>query len=329
MVVTGATGFLGKKVVFALKSLGYLPIALGRNSFIGKQFEQAGIPFISIDLSHRDQMIKAFHGADLAINSAGLSSIWGSKSDFYEANVMGVQNVIDACQLNGIKRLVHISTPSLYFDYQNQLNLTELSPLPKKLVNEYARSKRLGEDLIQDAFSSGLSTVVLRPRGIFGPGDTTIFPRILSAMEKGQLPLINNGEAVMDVTYVDNVADAIILALERENIDGQIYNITNDEPKTFLELLTLLCEKVAIPLKTRNVSFVKAYAAAKIVESIYRMLQIKKEPPLTCYSVGLVSTSMTFDITKAKLELGYKPRVSIEDGFDAFANFWRVPCKKR
>jgi nucleoside-diphosphate-sugar epimerase len=313
-------------LVYTLKRLKYSPIALGRNRSIGELFIPDGIPFISVDLTNREETIEAFRGADYVIHCAGLSSVWGAKSEFHKANVMAVKHVIEACQIHHIKRLIHISTPSLYFDYQDKYNLTECDLLPKTCVNDYASSKKEGENLVQQAFHRGLPIVILRPRGIFGPGDTTIFPRILSAMDRKMLPLINEGKSVMDITYVDNVVDAIILAMHARNIEGQVYNITNDEPKSFIELLQLLSEKMQLPLKTRNISFKKAYYSAKVVECVYRLLRLKKEPPITCYGVGLVAKSMTFDINKAKKELGYQPRVSIEEGLDAFAAWWRAPC---
>ncbi len=313
-------------MIYALKRLNYSPIALGRNRSIGEQFAQDAIPFISVDLTNREETIKAFDGIDYVIHCAGLSSIWGPKSAFIKANVVSVEHVIEACQIHHIKRLVHISTPSLYFDYQDKYNLTESDIFPKKFVNDYASSKKAGEDLIQKAFCKGLPTVILRPRGIFGLGDTSIFPRILSAMEQKILPLINEGKAVMDITYIDNVVDAIILAIQAQNIEGQSYNITNDEPKTFIELLQLLSDKTQLPLKTRNISFKTAYYTAKILEGFYRLLRLKNEPPITCYGVGLVSKSMTFDISKAKKELGYQPKVSINEGLETFADWWRAQC---
>lgn len=325
IIVTGATGFLGKKVVHALKKKKYSPIALGRNRLIGEQYTQADIPFISVDLTNREETIEAFDGGvDYVIHCAGLSSVWGPKSAFIEANVVAVKNVIEACQMHYIKRLVHISTPSLYFDFQDKYDLNESDSFSKKFVNDYASSKKAGEDLIQNAFYQGLPTVTLRPRGIFGPGDTSIFPRILSAMEKRMLPLINEGNALMDITYIDNVVDAIVLAIEAKHVEGQTYNITNDEPKAFIELLRLLSDKLQIPLKTRNVSFNTAYYSAKMIEGVYRLLRLKSEPPITCYGVGLVSKSMTFDIKKAKKELGYRPKVSIDEGLEIFANWWRA-----
>lgn len=329
IIVTGATGFLGKRVVDILKSLNYSPIALGRNPSIGEQFVSDGIPFISVDLTNREKAIEAFAGADYVIHCAGLSSVWGAKSDFNNANVIGVKHVIEACKIHNIKRLVHISTPSLYFDYRDNYNLTESNPLPKVSVNDYATSKKEGENLIQNAFRSGLSTVILRPRGIFGPGDTAIFPRIISAMQRKMLPLINEGRALMDITYIDNVVEAIILSLQVKNVDGNIYNITNDEPKSFFELLQLLSEKMQLELKTTNISFNKAYCFAKFMEVFYRMFRLKKEPPITCYGVGLVAKSMTFDISKAKLQLGYQPKLSINEGLDVFTAWWRTQCTQK
>lgn len=324
VAVTGATGFLGKKVVYALKRLNFCPIAFGRNRSLGSTFIEDDIPFISVDLTDREEVVKLFEGVDYVIHCAGLSSVWGAKSDFIQTNVVAVENIVEACQAHAIKRLVHVSTPSLYFDYKDKFDLNESAPLPRKFVNHYASSKKMGENIIEKAYVDGLQTVVLRPRGIFGPGDTSIFPRILRAMEKGSLPLINGGQALMDITYVDNVVDAIILAMQVQNVDGYSYNITNDDPRTFIELLELLSDKLHMPLKTKNVSFNSAYYSAKVMEGIYSILCVKREPPITCYGVGLVSKSMTFDIAKAKNELGYHPKVSIDDGLDRFADWWRT-----
>ncbi len=323
IVVTGATGFLGKKLVYTLKAMNLNPVALGRNQSIGNQFINDGIPFLSLDLTDKEKTISAFTDAEYVINCAGLSSVWGAQSEFTKANVVAVKNVIEGCQINGIKRLIHISTPSLYFDYSDRYDLTEESPLPSRFVNNYAQSKKEGEVLIQEAHYMGLPTVILRPRGIFGPGDTAIFPRILTAMKKNKLPLIEQGRALMDITYVDNVVDSIILAMESENIEGQIYNITNGEPRTFINLLQMLSGKLEIPLRTKNISFRSAYYSSLLIESLYRAFRIKKEPPITCYGVGLVSKSMTFDIRKAQKELGYAPKISIEKGMDIFALWWR------
>lgn len=322
--VTGATGFLGKAVVFKLKALGHHPFTIGRNRSIGQTFTDKQIPFISLDLTCRYEVLKNFEGADVVINCAGLSSVWGKKSEFHKANVDAVSNVIEACHLHQVRKLVHISTPSIYFNSQDRFNLTENSPLPDQFINDYASSKKEGEDLVQGAFEDGLSTTILRPRGIYGPGDTALFPRLLKAIEKKMLPLINEGNALMDITYVDNVVDAIILAMENNSItNGQAYNITNDDPKTFAYLMELLSAKMNIPFKGKHIPYWKAHAAASIMEMTYRLLRITKEPPLTCYSVGLLAKSMTFDISRAKNELGYRPQVSIEEGFDIFTSTLR------
>lgn len=326
IIVTGATGFLGKRIAFRLKELGHHVVGLGRNHEAGKVLTDALISFVNVDLTHKDETIAALNGAEWVVHSAGLSSVWGAPLAFQSANVTAVENILEGCFHNGVKRIVHISTPSLYFDFQHKFNITESDPLPQTFVNHYAASKKRGEELVQKAAENDLETVILRPRGIFGPGDTSIFPRILSAMKRNNLPLIDEGKALMDITYVDNVVDAVVLALNTDRAKGQVYNITNDQPLTFKELLRLLSDKLNIPLNTKNISFNKAYYSALAIEWLFRVLRLKSEPPITSYGVGLVSKSMTFDITKAKQELNYKPNISIEQGFDFFAKWWNSSC---
>ncbi len=326
IAVTGATGFLGKKVVERLARSGRTVLALGRNKAIGEQLITIGIPFKSVDLTNKAEVILALKHAKAIIHCAGLSTVWASKSEFEQANVLAVEHVLEAAKMHQIDKLVHISTPSIYFDYTPKLQLTENSPLPKQFVNEYAHSKWLGEQLVRQAALGGLPAIILRPRGLFGPGDTALFPRVLKALKRNMLPLINGGEAIIDLTYIENVVDAALLALEAKSAQGQAYNITNDEPQTFRELLQQLSSCIGLSFKTKRVSYRKAYAAAKVLESVYRLLGLRTEPPLTCYGVGLVSTSMTFDISKAKNELQYKPAYTIQDGFQAFSSWYKACC---
>lgn len=327
VIVTGATGFLGKRLVYKLRDTGYQPIAMGRNQTVGDQLVKDDIPFVPIDLTNRCDVIESLRGADQIVHCAALSSVWGKEEEFYRANVAAVSHILEACRINGVEKLIHISTPSVYFDYKDKYDIKETDPLPSTFVNAYAKSKKDAEDLVNQACAKGFSTIILRPRGIFGPGDTSLFPRLLTAMNNQGLPLINGGKALMDITYVDNVVDAITLSLTKETKDPhQIYNITNGEPKTFIELMSLLGQKMQIPIKTRNMSFNRAYYSAKALEWAFRSFNIKKEPPVTCYSVGLLAKSMTLDITKARKELGYYPKISIEEGLEEFARWSKASC---
>lgn len=321
IIVTGATGFLGQHVVKRFKREGYEPFALGRNQKVGSQLQTSHIPFIPTELSDLSQVMDAFSTAkspDYVVHCAALSSPWGSYKEFFSANVLATKHIIQACSEFKVKRLIYISTPSIYFNYQSRLLVKEHDPLPEKMVNSYAETKKIAEECVLD---SDIPSVILRPRGIFGPGDTVLFPRLLRSLNR--LPLIDGGNAVMDITYVENVVDSILLALFAQSSHRQCYNITNDQPMRFIDLIRLLCNKLEVHFSTKQVSFKKAYFIARWIEGIYKLFPFS-EPPITCYGVGLLAKSMTLDISKARKELGYAPRISIDEGFDRFAAWWKA-----
>lgn len=319
IIVTGATGFLGRRTAERLKEEGHQPIGLGRNTSIGKELMKSGIKFLQTDLSNQDQTRESFSKccADCVIHCAALSSPWGLYSDFFNSNVKATENILNACTQYHILKIIHISTPSLYFNYKNRLAIKESDPLPSRMVNYYAETKKIAENLV---LQSGMHSIILRPRGIFGPGDNAVFPRLLKSLDR--LPLIDGGTALMDITYIDNVVDAILLSLNPEISSGQCFNITNDAPMTFIDIINLICKKLDLFYKAKKTSFIPAYYFAKCLELFYRMFS-SKEPPVTCYALGLLATDMTLDISKAKSQLGYKPKISIEEGVENFAKWWR------
>lgn len=323
IAVTGATGFLGKRLTHRLDALGHELVAIGRNVSIGDQLEQSGIAFKRADLTRKAEMKDLFQSVDMIVHCAALSSPWGSESDFYAANVIAAKNVIAECRTHNIQRLIHISSPSIYFNGTHRYGVKESDPLPKISVNNYARTKLLAEAEVDQAFRQGLDTITIRPRGIFGSGDTAIFPRLLQANERGIFPLIAGGQAMMDLTHVDNVVEAILLCLHASSgAMGKKYNITNDDPRTLLQIMQLLCTATEVELKAKKIPFRIAHSLAAAMEFLYGNLT-KKEPPLTKYSVALLAKSMTLDIGLAKQDLGYTPKVSLEEGIKEFANWWR------
>lgn len=316
VIVTGATGFLGQRVCQKLKDRGYTVIALGRNQEIGNQL---GVPFISLDL--RNKVEQASLEGDVVIHCAALSSPWGSKNDFMQNNVVATENMIQASLKNGIRRFIHVSTSSIYFDFMDRHLIKETDPLPSSFANHYAATKWLAEMAVDNA--EGLETITIRPRGIFGPGDTVLFPRLLRANLKKKLPLFNQGNAIVDITYVDNVADALILCVEAGNhCLGKKYNITNDDPRVLRSLLEQVCESTNHPLNGISVPFRLGYGIAALLEGAASILPLG-EPLVTRYTVGLLAKSQTLDITAAKRDLNYNPKVSIDEGIQMFANWWR------
>lgn len=324
VAVTGGTGFLGGHVITKLLAQGDEVIAIGRNESRGRELERLGAHFVKADLSERLAHEQAFAGCDAVVHCAALSSPWGSKQQFAEANVLGTQAVLDAIRHAQVRRLVHISTPSVYFTYRDHYGIREEDPLPKKGVNAYATTKLEAEQLVLHATKEhGLETVLLRPRGLFGPGDTVLLPRLLAANEKRGIPIMRKTPFYLDVTYVENVADAVLLSLKAsEQCLGEVFNITNGESVEFSKLLEALFTALDKPFRPFSLPFPLAYSLAWLSEGIGHLTG--QEPTLTRYGIGILSCGMTLDINKAKRLLGYEPAVSVEEGIHRFAQWWRA-----
>ncbi|MED1802729.1 NAD-dependent epimerase/dehydratase family protein [Brevibacillus porteri] len=325
VLVTGATGFLGQKLATRLHEMGYEVTAQGRDERIGRELQEQGIRFLRADLRDREAMLKACRDQDIVHHAAAFSSPWGTYRDMYETNVTGTIHVIDGCKQHGIERLVHVSTPSIYFAFDDKLGIREDEPMPVRFANTYAQTKYQAELEVDKAFLAGLPTITIRPRALFGPGDNAILPRLIRANEKKFVPLIDGGKAIIDLTYVENVVDALILCMDSPAYTlGQAYNITNGEPVTMIEVLSDVFRRLGVPLKTRELPYWKAYAAAWVLETLSKTVLGYREPVLTRYSVGVLAKSQTLDISKAKRDLGYEPRVSIARGIETFTDWWRT-----
>jgi nucleoside-diphosphate-sugar epimerase len=323
ILIIGGTGFLGKKLAEKLKSLSHNITVIGRNSEIGQQLEAEKIKFLKIDIKDTEAIIAACRNQDYIFHCAALSSPWGKYQDFYNANVVGTQNIIEACQTHQIKRLIYVSTPSIYFDFSHQFNIPETA-LAKTPANAYIQTKLLAEKAINQAYQKGLPVIYIRPRGIFGAGDTAILPRLIKASQKTGIPLINHGQSLIDMTYVDNVVEALLLCQKApDNLLGRTFNITNDQPMYLIDLLKLLSQKLGYNLKLKSIPYPIAYGLAAIMEATSNTILFGKEPILTRYTVGVLSFSQTLDITAAKTELGYQPQITIEDGLSIFSEWWK------
>ncbi len=320
VIVTGATGFLGKRTALYLKSLGYEVYALGRKTQLSTFFERNGIRFISGDLSCSDVLDRLPIAAYDFVHCAGFSSPWGKKKEFHDSNIVATQNCINFALSRNVRRFIHISSPSIYFDFKNREQLTESSYIPKNQVNFYSNSKLISEKKVLYSFKTqGLPSIVLRPKAIVGAGDAAIMPRILRSLKKGKLLLINQGRAMVDVTHVDNVVLAIQLALEApKRLEGESFNITNGVSHSITSLLSKVLKALNVGYQFRHIPYPIAYMKASVDESLARLTGI--EPVLTRYSLGIVSYSQTFNIQKAKKQLGYAPRASVEDAISEYVN---------
>lgn len=328
-LITGATGFLGGALTRRLHSMGWDATALGRNALKLEQLEREGIRALQLDITQKDELTAACQGQELVFHCAALPSPWGNFETFYQANVIGTRNMARACLENKVKRLVYVSTPSIYFDYNSRIGVKESDALPEPISN-YAHTKLLAEEEIDKGFANGLAVISIRPRAIFGEGDTVIFPRLIPRLQSGGLPILGDGENVVDLTYVENVVDALLLCAESPaNTLGKKYNISNGEPVKIWKLIERICDELDLPHPKRKISHRTANAIATALELIYTLIPTHPEPPLTRISVSMMANSTTLDISAAKNELGYQPRVSVEEGVERFLRWWKESMSLR
>lgn len=326
LVVTGGTGFLGRHLVWRAAAEGAEVIFTGRNAKAAADVVRlAPMPVRWQALEHGGEdaqrtLTKVVGNTDAVVHCAALSSPWGRYEDFLRANVASTSEVLAACCANSVRRLVHISTPSLYFGFADRLAIREDADLPV-LANDYARTKLAAESLVKQA---GLPEVaILRPRALFGPWDQTLVPRILRVMTKGPMPIMRSGNIQIDLTYIDNAVDAAWLALTRPlPLAVNTYNVSNGEPRQFLDVLTVMAREFGLSLRTRKIPWALVELIARGLEFSAR-LGNGREPPLTRYSAGVLAFSQTLDVSALRDELGWRPVVSIDEGIRRHAKWWR------
>lgn len=321
IVISGITSSVGIRLSLTLAEKGIHVLGFARH--INHVKELLSHPLIQLqkaDLNDEALMRSICSDADAIVHLAALSAPWGKYADFFHVNVQGTQSMIRAASHAKIKRFIHVSTPSIYFDYRDRIGITEGDALPQRSINVYAATKKRAEEVVDLAFLEGLPAITLRPRAIFGPHDKTLFPRVLKACQEGGIPSFRKKSPIVDITYVDNVAHALWLAINApSSCLGQKYNITNGEPALLESILELLFAELSIPLKIRRLPYPFAYSAAWLAELIGRLTG--KEPLLTRYGIGVMSYSQTLSIEKAKRELNYQPIISLNEGIKRYVDW--------
>lgn len=320
VLVTGATGFLGKYLTEQLLSKGYTVYALGRNKKAGTILEGMGAIFCEGDFTKTESCEKYFSGVDYVIHAGALSTVWGRWEDFENINVNGTRIVCEMCVKYGIKRMVYVSSPSIYSGKADRFDIVESDYDSKNELNYYIKSKIMAEAALKEY--SSLSIVTIRPRGLIGIGDTSLIPRILKANGKVGIPLFNKGQNYVDITCVENVAHACILAMETPDISGECFNITNGEPMKFIDILLMFLKSINKEPKYLKLPFSLVFGIATFLEGIYRVFKLKGEPMLTRYTVCTLAFSQTLDISKAKEKLGYSPIITLEEGIKSYGEWW-------
>ena len=321
ILVTGATGFLGSRTVEHLAKMDDVcVVATGRTIKPHNEVKASNVTYSLGDLADAETVDHLVKGVDAIVHAAALSSPWGRRDAFWNANVEPTRLLLEAAARHGVKRFVFVSTPSMYFEMKPQLGITEEHPLPRP-INQYAASKREAERLVT---SSKIPHVVLRPRALIGRGDTVILPRVLRAHAEGRLRQMGSGKNKVDMTPVVNVVDAIVLGLNAEGEAlNQVYNISNGEPVALWPMLNGVLKKLSLAPISKSVPLPMVLAVARAMEWHARLFNGHREPALTVYGVGTLAMDFSMDITKARERLGYVPRQSVEEALDEFVA-WHV-----
>lgn len=318
VLVTGATGFLGKFILKELTENNYEIVAFGRNETIGKALESKNIKFVKGNLYNLNDVKNAMENCDMVVHAGSLTTVWGKWKDFYDANVLGTKNILDACIEENIKKLVYISSGSVYAGNEDKVSITEEYKFNKNNdLNFYIKSKIMAENLINsEKYKDKIYTNIIRPHGIIGKGDKCIVPRILEVNKKIGMPFFEKGNVLIDLVSAENVAFAIRLCLEKDNLNNEIFNITNGQPKPFKNMAESLFSILKIKPKFFNANRDFFYGIGAFLEKMYKLLNItSREPILTRYKLTTIAYSETFNIEKPKKLLGYYPKVSIEESF--------------
>jgi nucleoside-diphosphate-sugar epimerase len=314
ILVTGGGGFLGGRIVRMLRDAGHAVRSYSRANY--PQLADLGVECHRGDLTDVGNLRRACEGCEAVVHAAARAGIAGAYRDYHEPNVTGTGNVIDACRAAGVKRLVYTSSPSVVFDGRDMEGVDESVPYPDRYAAHYPQTKAIAERMVLAANGPDLATVALRPHLIWGPGDRHLVSRIISRARS--LRRIGGTNKRVDSTYIDNAAEAHVLALAALSpgapAAGHAYFISNGEPRPVWDLVGAILAAADLPPVTRGVSLPVARAAAAVLEAVHRLLRRPGEPRLTRFLLEELTTAHWFDLGAARRDLGYAPRVSIDEG---------------
>lgn len=311
VLVTGATGFLGFRLCETLRRANFNVVGLGRNREQLQKLEAFGVSTKSIDLRQKLELEE--FAPEVIIHCAAKSAAYGSNKDFWQDNVEATRNVLKYARHSGVKRIINISSPSIYFRYCDQLNVSEDTPCPKP-VNAYAKTKRQAELICLE--TADLEVINLRPRGIYGPGDRSLLPSLLRASNRF-LPRFRNAIATIDLTYVDDVVAAILLAIQAPaSCSGQSFNISSGESVEIKRIVEQTFHLMGCQAKWRALPFPPTKILAHALVSFWSFAKLNGEPPVTPYILGLFAFRQSLDISKAKQMLGYQPKYCFDRGLE-------------
>ncbi len=314
VLVTGATGFLGGALCRFLRDQGFVVVATGRSLRCCAKLAENGFEVHPIDLAGHVHPTM-FGQLDAIVHAAALSAPFGPLKAFLSANVDATRNIVAVAEHLNVVRFVNISSPSIYFALQDQNDVKETNPLPVPF-NHYARTKAEAERIA--LCSREIGTISLRPRGIYGTGDTTLLPRLLKSAQSHPLPLFRGGRGKIDLTHISDVCRAILAALNApQKVTGQVFNISGGEVLPTKQIIDMACARARIQPRWRSFPIGPAIATAKALEHLHTLWPGSKgEPRVTPYALALLAFEQSLNIDKASRLLNWHPQIRFREGLE-------------
>jgi nucleoside-diphosphate-sugar epimerase len=304
--VTGGSGFIGGRLIERLVAEGHSVRALARSQAAADAVAARGAEPVRGDLADVAALAAGASGCELAFHAAAEVSQWAPREQFVANNVEGTRNVIAGCRDAGVRRLVHVSTEAVLLAGEPLVNANEEAPRRPDSPAPYSATKAMAEELVVGANGDGLETVVVRPRFVWGAGDTTLLPAIAELVRAGRFAWIGGGRHLTSITHVDNVVEGLMLGAERGQ-PGRVYFVTDGDPVVFREFVSELLRTQGLEPPRRSIPVTVANVIAIAGETAWRTLPLGGEPPLTRFAVWASSQECTIDISRAGSELGYAP----------------------
>ncbi len=314
--VTGGSGFVGKKLITTLRAQGIEVRVLARSSTASETVTQLGAQPVQGNLDDTDILASAMNGTDVVFHVAAQVGDWGRYENFYQTNVVGTEHVLAAARKAGVPRLVHVSTEAVLLGGPAIINVDETRPRPQQPLGMYGRTKGLAEERVINANSSALATIVVRPRFIWGKGDTSVLALLSQSVRSGSFMWINGGHYLTSTCNVANVCEGMMLAAEHGR-GGEIYFLSDGQPVEFRSFITQLLQTQGLDAGTRSIPRWLARFVAATSEWAWQTFHLKGAPPLTRATVRVIGEEVTVNDAKARGELGYTGAVSRTEGLAA------------
>jgi nucleoside-diphosphate-sugar epimerase len=311
--VTGGSGFIGGALIRRLVAEGWDVHALVRSDASAQKVTALGAKAIAGDLADVPSMAVGAQYCEIAFHCAAHLGDWGTREEFERGNVQGTRNALAAARQAGLRRFVHVGTEAALLAGEPLVEVDERAPLRFDSPALYSSTKARAEEAVIEANHNGLETVVVRPRFVWGRGDTTLLPLLTDAVRSGRFAWIGGGHHRTSTAHIDNTVHGLMLAGER-GAPGGVYFVTDGEPVVFRDFITRLLATQGVEPPTRSVPTRVARAVAATSEAAWRLLPLPGRPPLTRLTVWVSGLETTLDITRAREELGYAPVRTIDQG---------------